>query len=222
MNWAYTEEQEEVRNLARKILEDLATHDRLVTVEASDEGIDRELYTALGRANLLGVGIEEAYGGSEMGFFGIGVLLVGHCRPVHEKLAEVRPVLVGPGREVPGVRAGRLVRADGAPVGEGRRRHLHIDHLGTELRQRVHRLVNGGAHRRVDALGRVPAIDAEPHAAYASVQRPEDRLQRLYTCRRIVWIDAGNRLEHDRRVGDAPSHRANVVERAGEGNQTVA
>ena len=39
----------------------------------------------------------------------IGVLLVGHCRPVHEKLAEVRPVIVGPGREVPGVRAGRLL-----------------------------------------------------------------------------------------------------------------
>jgi alkylation response protein AidB-like acyl-CoA dehydrogenase len=76
MNWAYTEEQEEVRNLARKILEDLTTHERLVAVEASDEGIDRELYTALGSANLLGVAIEEAYGGSDMGFFGLGVLLV--------------------------------------------------------------------------------------------------------------------------------------------------
>jgi len=75
MNWAYTEEQEEVRNLARKILEDLATHERLVAVEASDEGFDRELYTALGRANLLGVAIEEAYGGSEMGFFDLGILL---------------------------------------------------------------------------------------------------------------------------------------------------
>jgi alkylation response protein AidB-like acyl-CoA dehydrogenase len=76
MNWAYTEEQEEVRNLARKILEDLATHERLVAVEASDEGIDRELYTALGRANLLGIAIEQAYGGSDMGFFDLGTLLV--------------------------------------------------------------------------------------------------------------------------------------------------
>lgn len=76
MNWAYTEEQEEIRNLARKILEDLATHERLVAVEASDEKIDREIHQALARANLLGVAIEEEYGGSEMGFFGLGLLLV--------------------------------------------------------------------------------------------------------------------------------------------------
>ena len=92
MNWAYTEEQEEVRNLARKILEDLATHDRLATVEASDEGIDRELYTALGRANLLGVGIEEAYGGSEMGLFGAGIVLVEIGRAVAP--VPVAPTLV--------------------------------------------------------------------------------------------------------------------------------
>ncbi len=76
MNWAYTEEQEEVRNLARKILEDLVSHERLVAVEATDERIDRELYTALGRANLLGIAIDETYGGSDMGLFGLGVLLV--------------------------------------------------------------------------------------------------------------------------------------------------
>ena len=76
MNWAYTEEQVEVRNLARKILEDLATHERLVAAEASDEGIDRELYTALGRANLLGIAIEQVHGGSDMGFFDLGMLLI--------------------------------------------------------------------------------------------------------------------------------------------------
>ena len=76
MDWANTEEQQEVRNLARKILEDMTSHGRLVTVEASDERIDRELYAALGRANLLGVAIEEAHGGMDMGFFGLGVLLV--------------------------------------------------------------------------------------------------------------------------------------------------
>ena len=75
MDWSYTEEQQEIRNLARKILEDLATHPRLVEVEASESGIDEELYAALAKANLLGVAIEEAHGGSDLGYLALCVLL---------------------------------------------------------------------------------------------------------------------------------------------------
>ena len=75
MDWSYTEEQQEIRQLARKILEDLATHERLREIESSETGIDPELYAELGRSNLLGVAIEEAFGGSEMGFLSLCVLL---------------------------------------------------------------------------------------------------------------------------------------------------
>ena len=75
MDFALSEEQQEVRDLARKILEDLSTHERLVEVEASAEGIDRALWQELAKSNLLGVGLPEEFGGSEMGFFSTCVLL---------------------------------------------------------------------------------------------------------------------------------------------------
>jgi hypothetical protein len=75
MDFSLSEEQQDIQNLARKILEDLSTHERLVKIEASDEGIDRELWRELAGANLLGVGLPEAFGGSELGFAASCVLL---------------------------------------------------------------------------------------------------------------------------------------------------
>ncbi len=75
MDFSLTEEQTEVQNLARKILEDLSTHDRLNQIESSDEGIDRELWAELARSNLLGVCLPESFGGSNLGFFSLCVLL---------------------------------------------------------------------------------------------------------------------------------------------------
>ncbi len=68
MYFSLSEEQQEVQNLARKILEDLSTHEQLNRVEASDEGIDRALWGELAKANLLGLSIPEAFGGSGLGF----------------------------------------------------------------------------------------------------------------------------------------------------------
>ena len=64
MDFALTEEQNELRELARKILEDRATDARLREIARSDERIDRELWRELARANLLGVAVAEEYGGS--------------------------------------------------------------------------------------------------------------------------------------------------------------
>ena len=75
MDFSLSEEQQEVRNLARKILEDRCTHERLKQVEASAEGVDLELWRELARANLLGVGLPEAFGGSDLGFFTTCLLL---------------------------------------------------------------------------------------------------------------------------------------------------
>ena len=75
MDFSLSEEQQEVRDLARKILEDRCTHERLRAVEASADGVDLELWRDLARANLLGVGLPEAVGGSDLGFFTTCLLL---------------------------------------------------------------------------------------------------------------------------------------------------
>lgn len=75
MDFSLREEEREIRDLARRILEDLVTNDRLREVEASEDGIDRKAWDALGEAHLLGVAIAEEYGGSALGFHALCVLL---------------------------------------------------------------------------------------------------------------------------------------------------
>ena len=53
MDFSFSEEQEALREVARKILEDRATPDRVREVEDGDERIDRELWAELAKANLL-------------------------------------------------------------------------------------------------------------------------------------------------------------------------
>ena len=67
MDFSYSEDQQALRELARKILEERATHDRLKEVKKSAERIDLELWRELAKANLLGVAIPEAYGGNGTG-----------------------------------------------------------------------------------------------------------------------------------------------------------
>src|SRR4029450_6592043 len=55
MYFGFSPEQEALRDLARSICQDHATHDRLKAVERDPGGIDRELWTALAKANLGGV-----------------------------------------------------------------------------------------------------------------------------------------------------------------------
>ncbi len=69
MNFAYTEDQEALRELARKILADLATHERLCEIEAGDAGWDSALWLELGRATLLGACLPAAQGGMGLGLF---------------------------------------------------------------------------------------------------------------------------------------------------------
>src|SRR5262249_31701595 len=75
MNFALSEDQKSLSELARKILADKATHERTKEVEASAEGVDRELWRALAEANLLGACLPEEYGGSGLGFFELCLLL---------------------------------------------------------------------------------------------------------------------------------------------------
>jgi alkylation response protein AidB-like acyl-CoA dehydrogenase len=75
MDFSFTEEQQALRELARKILEEQATPERLREIEQGDVGIDRDLWRELAKANLLGASLPEAFGGSGFGFFELCLLL---------------------------------------------------------------------------------------------------------------------------------------------------
>ncbi|MBL7496504.1 acyl-CoA/acyl-ACP dehydrogenase [Frankia sp. CNm7] len=95
MDFAYTEEQRDLADLARRIFTERVTHDRLTVLEADICDVwaspdaeeehsraspgqagagdvvrfDRELWGELARANLLGVGVPEEFGGLGYGVF---------------------------------------------------------------------------------------------------------------------------------------------------------
>ena len=75
MNFALSDDQKQLAELARKILGDKASHERSKAVEASAEGIDRELWKALAEANLLGACLPEEFGGSGLSFFELCLVL---------------------------------------------------------------------------------------------------------------------------------------------------
>jgi alkylation response protein AidB-like acyl-CoA dehydrogenase len=89
MDFEFSPEQEALRDLARSICQDHATPDRLKAIERDSEGIDRDLWTALARANLLGVALPEAFGGSGLG-------LTELCLLLEQVGAAVAPVPVWP------------------------------------------------------------------------------------------------------------------------------
>jgi alkylation response protein AidB-like acyl-CoA dehydrogenase len=75
MDFAFSDEQNALREVARKILEAECAPDRLREIEKSDERIDRRLWAELAKANLLGAALPEAQGGSGFGFFELCLLL---------------------------------------------------------------------------------------------------------------------------------------------------
>lgn len=76
MDFAFDEDQQELGALARRILEDQVTHDRLKDLEARplEERFDRDLWATLAEANLLGVALPEDHGGMGLGLVELGVL----------------------------------------------------------------------------------------------------------------------------------------------------
>ncbi len=89
MDFSLSDDQEALRELARKILTDRAAHDRLKEVEATEERVDRSLWAELAKAHLLGIAIDEEHGGS-----GLGV--VEWCLLLEEIGRAVAPVPVFP------------------------------------------------------------------------------------------------------------------------------
>src|SRR5215510_6356639 len=75
MDLSYSPDQESLRTLARQVLSDHATPQRIAEVEASEDRIDRELWAALAAAGLLGVSVPEEHGGSGLGIVELCILL---------------------------------------------------------------------------------------------------------------------------------------------------
>ena len=82
MDFALNEEQEALRDLARKIFGDLATNERLKEIEASEPAFDDKLWHELAQSNLVGLALPEAYGGSGFGFYELCLLLTEAGRAV--------------------------------------------------------------------------------------------------------------------------------------------
>jgi alkylation response protein AidB-like acyl-CoA dehydrogenase len=66
MNFSYSEDQQSIRELARQIFGDRSDLERSKAIEAKPEFFDRELWSDLAEASLLGVAVPEEHGG--MGF----------------------------------------------------------------------------------------------------------------------------------------------------------
>jgi hypothetical protein len=75
MDFGFTPEQEALRDLARSICQDHATHERLKAVERDADWFDRELWSALAEASLLGVSLPERSGGGGLGLTELCLLL---------------------------------------------------------------------------------------------------------------------------------------------------
>ena len=75
MDFQPSEIQRELRDLARKILEEEATPDRLREIERGELNFDDQLWGALARANLLGIAIPAEQGGMGQGFAELAVLV---------------------------------------------------------------------------------------------------------------------------------------------------
>jgi len=92
VDFSFREEEQAVTELARKILEDQATNERLKELEASEAPYDPTLWQTLAGSNLLGTAIPEAYGGSDLGYLSLCLLLQEVGRTVAP--APVFPALV--------------------------------------------------------------------------------------------------------------------------------
>ena len=75
MDFSLSEEQEAIRSLARQILSDLVSPERHKELEADDQWFDRKAWSALADAGLLGIAAPDAFGGSNLGFLEVALVL---------------------------------------------------------------------------------------------------------------------------------------------------
>ena len=74
MDFSFSEEQDALRELAAQIFTGMATTERVVEVERTDDRFDRELWAELAKANLLGIALPESVGGLGFGMIELCLL----------------------------------------------------------------------------------------------------------------------------------------------------
>ena len=75
MNFGFSEEQELLRQSARKFLDEQSPLEEVRRIAAVPEGYSKELWKQLGELGFLGLTIPEAYGGAGLGWVDLVVLL---------------------------------------------------------------------------------------------------------------------------------------------------
>jgi acyl-CoA dehydrogenase len=75
VDFSFSEEQQDLQGLATQILEGELSHERLKEVEGGDENFDRELWSKLADAGVLGIALPEAQGGGGLGFLEVALVL---------------------------------------------------------------------------------------------------------------------------------------------------
>ena len=114
MDFALSTDQNELRELAARILGDATTPERAKSVTASPDGIDAELWAAMATAGLVGISLPESAGGSGLGWLETCVVLEEVGRTAAAVPALVTMALAGPALgEHPGLLA-RVI--DGSTV----------------------------------------------------------------------------------------------------------
>ena len=84
MNFAFTEDQEAVRDLAGQIFADACNHERSRELEDAGAWMDEKLWSELASSNLTAVTVPESCGGSGLGLTECALMLVEagrHCVP---------------------------------------------------------------------------------------------------------------------------------------------
>jgi 3-oxocholest-4-en-26-oyl-CoA dehydrogenase beta subunit len=72
VDFSFDETQRELRDLARQVLRDKVTHERLAALESAAASVfDRDLWSALASAGLLGAALPAAQGGGGVGLLGL-------------------------------------------------------------------------------------------------------------------------------------------------------
>lgn len=75
MDFGFSEEQQDVQKLARQILQDLSTSERLAAYDNyASERFDAQLWGKLAEAGLLGVAVDEEHGGMGFGYMEVALI----------------------------------------------------------------------------------------------------------------------------------------------------
>jgi alkylation response protein AidB-like acyl-CoA dehydrogenase len=75
MDFSFSSDQQDLRELAAKILGDATTLERVKQVVGDHDGFDRDLWSALADAGLVGISIPESAGGAGLGFLETCIVL---------------------------------------------------------------------------------------------------------------------------------------------------